>query len=732
MTLLQLIHAPSRWRSLGALGAVALALAAAFAFTPPGAFAADPAEGRISETSAQLQWTGATFTAAANTTGSLGCFDASGRPALAQPTTGLSACEVFTLHVDLAPSFWDGKSGGVNVLIDGFGATEDFDLQVYQRNADGTRGALLAETEQGRGVPESATISKASGGYYLVVIGYTVAASSYRGQAELFHGGTGRPVTSYLHDVSQPIPGVTVDNSVLQHDRIPARDGTLLDGWLVRPNLAGPVPVVLWVTSYYGGGSPLDPGNVLAGNFLELADLLVPRGYAVGIVSVRGTGNSEGCFSIGGPEEAHDTSAVIDYYAAQPWSNARVGMIGVSYPGTTAQDAWVEAPPALKTIVPVAGISDLYKYNFINGVHVWIQGYGFNTYFWGVTGLGPAGIEGGVQLRDPVNVPGAVAGEVCSEQVWVQEGGVSSTVDGNKDGYWQLRDFLAELRQAPDRERASVFYVHGLQDWNVTPAMMEDWLPAVLATGVPYKVWIGQWDHAYPNRGDWWTVLTAWFDQFLKEKETGILDAPAVQVQDDDGTWRHEKEWPPRNVKKLALHPRRDGTLQRRPEAGSAGFYDYNGSVLPIGSGLPLGADRVVFVSEPLESDLHLSGLPRFEADVTASGDRASLILTLAERTAAGEDRAINYAAISLNHVRDLSNGAPSVAGVTQRVGVNFFPQDDVIHAGSRIVLIAAGNTVPGSQPGPPLQPVSTGSQITIDLGGARLTLPVDRTLLFE
>lgn len=689
--------------------------------------AATPAQGHLGESGSQTAWTGPTFTAAATAGTTAGCFDAFGRPSAVLATTGPTACDVFTLFVDLAPSFWQDKEGGVTVELSEFNG-EDFELFVYRRNADGTRGALVDSSETAH-PEESVLIPKASGGYYVVASPYAVVSSGYQGRAEITYSATGRPLTSYLHDVSEPIPGVTTANAILEHDRIAAPDGKLLDAWVLRPNVSAPAPVVLEMTPYYGGGDPMDPTNVLAGNFQNMAELLVPRGYAVAIASVRGTGNSEGCFTIGGPAEAKDTAAVIAHYASRVWSNGKVGMIGVSYPGTTPQDAWVEAPPGLATIVPISGISDLYKYNFVNGVHINPQGFAFNTYYWGMVGLSPVGLNGGVQLRDPVNVPGAVIGEVCPDQVWVQEGQLSSAIDGNKDGYWQLRDFLAELRQSPDRPRASVFYIHGLQDWNVKPHNMEDWLPAVLGTGVPYKVWLGQWDHNYPDRPDWPTVLTAWFDQTLKGRNTGILDAPAVQVKDDDGRWRHENEWPPRKVKRLTLHPRPDGTLASTASAGSVSYQDYNGLQLP--ASLPLGPDRVVFVSEPLEQDLHLSGLPRFEGDVTASGDRASLILTLAERTPTG-DRSFNYAAISLNHVRSLASGDPSVAGRTQRVGVSFFPQDDVVHAGNRLVLIAAGNTVPNGQPGPDLQPVSTGSEITLDLGTAKLILPLDRTLTYE
>jgi X-Pro dipeptidyl-peptidase len=547
-------------------------------------------------------------------------------------------------------------------------------------------------------------------------------------------------VTSYLRNVSPPIEGLGVLTALVEHVPVAAADGILLDTWIVRPDVDEPVPLVLEVTPYYGGGAPVV--RELGEHFLSaFAEPLVARGYAVGISSVRGTGNSEGCFTQGGPQEAKDSAAVIEALAAEPWSNGAVGLIGVSYPGTTPQDVWVEAPPALKTIVPISGISDLYKYNFVNGVPIDIQGFGFNTYYWAMVGLAPAGLSGGAQPLDPTGVPGAVVGEACTDQLDVQEGGVSSTLDGNKDSYWQARDFLAELQADPAKERASVFYIHGLQDWNVKPHMMEDWLDAVWDTGVPVKVWIGQWGHNWPDRADWFEeVMVAWFDQFLKGVDTGVLDAPAVQVQDDDMQWRHEARWPPQDVAWLELFPGADGTLGAAPGEGSVSYDDANGDAIAHLAGLPLstttlrggGAEQVVFTSAPLEEDLHLAGMPLFEGDVTASGRRASLVLTLAEELEDGKLRPFNFAALSLNHAESLESGADDVSGKTQRISLRFFPQDDVLHKGSRLVLIASGNVVTGDQPGPSLLPVSDGSTITLDLAGARLVLPVDATLVYE
>ncbi|MCI4567222.1 CocE/NonD family hydrolase [Lysobacter sp. CFH 32150] len=536
-------------------------------------------------------------------------------------------------------------------------------------------------------------------------------------------------VSSYLHDVSQPIPGVDWTTGITEHHRITMADGVELDGWVVRPNIPGPVPLVLDITPYYGGGDPTVTKatgiNAVFGKpFLEL----VKRGYAIAILSVRGTGNSGGCFSIGGPEEAKDLATAVEYFAAQPWSNHNVGAMGVSYDGTAPQDLWVEGSPSLKTIVPISGISDMYRYNYVNGVPI-DDTIGFNTYYWLLTGLGPAGLYTGSQLLDPVNVPDAVAGEACEERVEVTTETFTSFVSGNKTPYWQARDHLAELNADPLKKRASVFYIHGLQDWNVKPHNMEGWIEALQRSNVPFKAWLGQWDHAWPDRSDWITVMTAWFDQFLKNRNTGILDAPKVQVKDDAGQWRNEPKWPAQS-KKVTLYPQVTGLLGTNAGVGYADYNDYLGQ--DVNETAPLPDDRVVFATSPLSNDLHLSGMPRFEGIVAATGMRANLMLTLAEQSPDGTLRPFNFAALSLNHAQNLQQGKPTVAGEPQYVGVNFFPQEDVVHAGNRLVLLAAGDLVFYGQPGPNMKPVATGSSLILDLATSKLILPNDTTLSYE
>src|SRR5688500_5112030 len=110
---------------------------------------------------------------------------------------------------------------------------------------------------------------------------------------------TSAPLASYLRGLSEPLDGVTFDTAMIEQYRTPVTELIELDTWIARPRVDGPVPIVLDVTPYYGGGAPTGLGRV--------GTELIQRGYAVGVSSVRGTGQSGGCFTQGGPTEGPDT-----------------------------------------------------------------------------------------------------------------------------------------------------------------------------------------------------------------------------------------------------------------------------------------------------------------------------------------------------------------------------------------------------------------------------------------
>lgn len=124
--------------------------------------------------------------------------------------------------------------------------------------------------------------------------------------------------------------------------KIPLRDGVRLNATLYLPR--GPEekrPAILAMTPY------------IADRYHGYVQSAVRRGYVVAVVDVRGRGSSEGEFT---PfeQEAHDGYDTIEWLAAQPWSNGKVGMMGGSYGGFNQWSIVKEFPPHLVTITPTA------------------------------------------------------------------------------------------------------------------------------------------------------------------------------------------------------------------------------------------------------------------------------------------------------------------------------------------------------------------------------------------
>jgi predicted acyl esterase len=85
------------------------------------------------------------------------------------------------------------------------------------------------------------------------------------------------------------------------------------------------------------------------------------QGYAVVNVDSRGAGHSEGNLVVWGEQDGRDGADVVEWLAAQVWSNGKVGMFGNS--GLAMCQWWIaaEQPPHLACIAPWEGTADLYR-----------------------------------------------------------------------------------------------------------------------------------------------------------------------------------------------------------------------------------------------------------------------------------------------------------------------------------------------------------------------------------
>ena len=87
----------------------------------------------------------------------------------------------------------------------------------------------------------------------------------------------------------------------------------------------------------------------------------VEHGYAVLHPDARGVFRSEGHIQWMGGQEARDGYDFIEWAAAQPWSNGRVGMCGNSWLAIMQWFIAAEQPPHLAAIAPWEGASDLLR-----------------------------------------------------------------------------------------------------------------------------------------------------------------------------------------------------------------------------------------------------------------------------------------------------------------------------------------------------------------------------------
>jgi uncharacterized protein len=141
---------------------------------------------------------------------------------------------------------------------------------------------------------------------------------------------------------AQTAPATQPGTFMVQHDvPMKTRDGVTLFADIYRPNSAGKFPVILMRTPY-DKSATWAVGPVFK---------MVPRGYVVIIQDVRGRYTSEGEWYPFRHEQA-DGFDTVEWAAALPYSDGKVGMIGASYVGATQMLAAIARPPHLAAIAP--------------------------------------------------------------------------------------------------------------------------------------------------------------------------------------------------------------------------------------------------------------------------------------------------------------------------------------------------------------------------------------------
>ncbi|WP_233513711.1 Xaa-Pro dipeptidyl-peptidase [Micromonospora craterilacus] len=354
----------------------------------------------------------------------------------------------------------------------------------------------------------------------------------------------------------------------------------------------------------------------------QLDDYYVPRGYAVVLGQSVGTGDSDGCPTSGDQAETLGTKAVIDWLNGRAkgydangapvtadWTTGAVGMTGVSYNGTLPNQVATTGVNGLKTIVPVAAISSWYDYYRANGLVV-----------------APGTYQGeDVDVLAQFTAGRARAEGPCADEIAALTE-QQDRVTGDYSKFWQDRDYLDAKKV-----KASVFVVHGLNDWNVKTEHFAGWWDELTKRNVPRKIWLHQGGHGGPGNtasvtlpdGRTWTYKQTenrWFDYWLWNVRNGVMDEPTAVLQRENRAYTTYRNWPDPGTRDVTLQlgatdATAPGTLTSAKPKGKVEqrFVDEGRTIHP--DTLVAGPDtaspnRLVYRSPVLSQDVRISGRP--------------------------------------------------------------------------------------------------------------------------
>lgn len=454
----------------------------------------------------------------------------------------------------------------------------------------------------------------------------------------------------------------------------------------------------------------------------------VPRGYIVVHSSSPGTGLSQGSPTVGGDNESLAPKAVIDWLCGRVngyttpygnekveafWSTGKIGMTGTSYNGTIPLAAATTGVEGLEAIIPIAPNTSYYHYYRSNGLVRSPGGY-----------LGEDidvlydFIHSGDETKRPFN------------NATVRDDEMKHGMDritGDYNDFWAGRDYLNDMEPM----KAALLMSHGFNDWNVMPEHSYRIYKAAKEKGLPSQIFYHQNGHGGPPP---MKMMNRWFTRYLHGIENGVEnDAKAWIVREDDkrNNPTPYKDYPNPEASKVTLSLNagnsNNGTLSsiKTQSQGTKTLIDncnFSGASLAKAKN---SSHRLLFVSQTLKEDIHISGISTITIKLASSKPAANLSVwivslpwTESENSKITDNIITRGWADPQNH-SSLTESEPLSSGEFYEMSFNLIPDDQVIPKGQQIgLMIFSSDQEFTLWPKP-------GTELTIDLDATTISIPI-------
>jgi len=510
---------------------------------------------------------------------------------------------------------------------------------------------------------------------------------------------------------------------------ITLKDGTKLATRIWMPDCAKdkPVPTVLEYLPYRkrGGTDPRDESTY---------PVFAAAGIAGVRVDIRGSGESDGV--IDGeytPRELSDACEILEWIAAQPWSNGNVGMMGISWGGFNCLQVAALKPPQLKAVISIASSVDRYNddIHYKNGTHL-------------STHLSWAGTMLAYQSRSPdIDLVGDKWKDMWLERLEGQPFFMEEWLSHQRrDDFWKHASICEDFKGFPVPALVIAGWADGYRN---TP------LKAIEGLQEKGKAIIGPWVHKYPHfawpkpRMDFHGEAIAWWKHWLGDEDNNaeelpqmrayILDGPrpALRREKDPGYWIAKSSWETPQTEMLTVGA--DNLLNmtgasegigevylRSPlDTGMTGgeWFTMKPDAEIAGDQRPDNGGSLTFETAPLNEEAVYLGAPEVTLDLACDADWENLAVRIIDVHPDGTETRACYGVLNLAHRNGNENPEPMQHGKKTRITMRLDAMGYRFAPGHRIKVAFSTSYWPI------ILPSAEAPGVTIDTSSISLAMPL-------
>jgi putative CocE/NonD family hydrolase len=431
-------------------------------------------------------------------------------------------------------------------------------------------------------------------------------------------------------------------------------------------------------------------------NIAAYRDMFVPRGYALVVVDVRGTGASFGTRdSFRSPSEVHDYNTIMDWVTAQSWCDGNLGATGISYLGAACDFAASTGHRGLKAIAPISAVWDTYKDQFYpGGILLTNLARGYEEIMHALDQDDRAALANYSYFSDPdLAGPAPVDEDHDGADVRVAIQGHIANI--------HIPDFIREFQFRDDHlAHDPTFTTDAFSPHAYSPSIRDDvailsisgWMDGAYCNGAISRyltmtrnpnryLLLGPWDHGarvnvspfrdaatpeFPILG----AILRFFDEHVAGGDTGLSKEAPIHIHTmRSETWMASRQWPPVD-RNATFYLGGDHTLSEAAGENSEIEYtvDYasgTGQNTRYGrlqvrnvqdyysDWQPDAPTRLLFRSEPISRGLTIAGHPLVTLQMSSDQQDACVFVYLEDLQPDGTARYITEGMLRALHRRE-------------------------------------------------------------------------------